>query len=72
LDPGSTYKAFSAGEAYLAKLVHPKPTADLYSAEVALCSEGNAALKATFLKIGTNLVYTSAISFAAPVERLAP
>jgi branched-chain amino acid transport system substrate-binding protein len=46
--------------------VHSKATSDLYCAEVALCSEGNAALKAAFLKVGTNLVYTSAISFAAP------
>jgi branched-chain amino acid transport system substrate-binding protein len=65
-DPGSTYKAFSAGEAYLAKLVHSKTTSDLYCAEVALCSEGNAALKAAFAKIGTKLVYTTAISFSAP------
>jgi branched-chain amino acid transport system substrate-binding protein len=65
-DPGSTYKAFSAGEAYLAKLAHSKVTADLYCAEVALCSEGNAALKAAFTKVGTNLAYTTAISFSAP------
>jgi branched-chain amino acid transport system substrate-binding protein len=50
----------------LAKLAHSKVTADLYCAEVALCSEGNAALKAAFMKVGTNLAYTTAISFSAP------
>jgi branched-chain amino acid transport system substrate-binding protein len=65
-DPGSTYKAFSAGEAYLAKLAHSKSTSDLYCAEVALCSEGNAALKAAFAKVGTKMAYTTAISFSAP------
>ena len=65
-DPGSTFNDYSYGEAYLTKLVHSKATADLYCAEVALCSEALGALRAEFPKFGSKLVYTSAISFAAP------
>ena len=65
-DPGSTFNEYNYGEAYLAKLVHSKATSDLYCAEVALCSEETGALRATFPKFGSKLVYMSAISFAAP------
>jgi branched-chain amino acid transport system substrate-binding protein len=65
-DPGSTYNDFTTGEAYLAKLVHSKFTADLYCAEVALCSESLGPLKAAFPHFGAKMVYTSAIGFAAP------
>ena len=65
-DPGSTFNDYSYGEAYMTKLVHSKATADLYCAEVALCSETLGALRAEFPKYGSKLVYTSAISFAAP------
>jgi branched-chain amino acid transport system substrate-binding protein len=65
-DPGSTYDEFATGEAYAAKLVHSKVTADLYCAEVALCSQALAQLKVEFPKFGAKLAYTTAISFAAP------
>jgi branched-chain amino acid transport system substrate-binding protein len=65
-DPGSTFDDFPLGEAYLTKLVHSTKTADLYCAEVALCTEALAPLKADMPKFGSKMVYTSAISFAAP------
>ncbi len=65
-DPGSTFDDFTTGEAYLAKLVHSKASSDLYCAEVALCSEALAPLKAALPKFGSKMVYSTAISFAAP------
>ena len=65
-DPGSTFDDFPLGEAYLAKLVHSKASADLYCAEVALCTEALAPLKADLPKFGSKMVYSTAISFAAP------
>ena len=65
-DPGSTFNDFTIGEAYLAKLVHSKASADLYCAEVALCSQALGPLRANLPKFGSKLVYASAIGFAAP------
>jgi branched-chain amino acid transport system substrate-binding protein len=65
-DPGSTFNDYTTGEAYMAKLVHSKATADLYCAEVALCSQTLSAIRTTLPKFGSKLVYTSAIGFAAP------
>jgi branched-chain amino acid transport system substrate-binding protein len=65
-DPGSTFNVFTVGEAYLAKLVHSKASSDLYCAEVALCSQALAPLRANLPRFGSKLVYASAISFAAP------
>ena len=66
-DPGSTFNDLTSyGETYLAKLVHSKATADLYCAEVALCSQALGPLRANLPKFGAKLVYTSAIGFAAP------
>jgi len=65
-DPGSTFNDYVYGEAYMTKLVHSKATADLYCAEVALCSQTLSALRAEFPKFGSKLVYVSAIGFAAP------
>jgi branched-chain amino acid transport system substrate-binding protein len=65
-DPGSTFNDFTAGEAYMTKLVHSKATADLYCAEVALCSQTLGTLRTELPKFGSKLVYTSAIGFAAP------
>lgn len=65
-DPGATFNDFTPGEAYMTKLVHSKKTADLYCAEVALCSETLGTFRAEFPKFGGSLIYTSAIGFAAP------
>ncbi|MHB1583844.1 MAG: ABC transporter substrate-binding protein [Acidimicrobiales bacterium] len=65
-DPGSTFNDYTYGESYLTKLVHSKATADLYCAEVALCSETLSAFSAELPKYGSKLVYTSSIGFAAP------
>jgi branched-chain amino acid transport system substrate-binding protein len=65
-DPGSTFNDFVFGEAYMTKLVHSKATADLYCAEVALCSETLSAFRAEMPKFGSKLVYVSSIGFAAP------
>jgi branched-chain amino acid transport system substrate-binding protein len=65
-DPGATFNDYTAGEAYMTKLVHSKATADLYCAEVALCSQTLSALKSELPKFGSKLVFTSAIGYAAP------
>jgi len=46
-DPRSTFDVFTIGEAHLAKLVHSKASSDRYCAEVALCSQALAPLRAS-------------------------
>jgi branched-chain amino acid transport system substrate-binding protein len=65
-DPGATFNDYSTGEAYMTKLVHSKKTADLYCAEVALCSQTLDSLKSQISRFGSKMVYTSAIGFADP------
>jgi branched-chain amino acid transport system substrate-binding protein len=51
---------------FMAKMVHAKKLADLYCAEVAECKEYIGAGRVAAEKAGLSLVYTAAISFAAP------
>ncbi|MGH9920052.1 MAG: ABC transporter substrate-binding protein, partial [Nitrososphaerales archaeon] len=51
---------------YVAKKVHAKKLADLYCAEVAICKQATDAGEATDAKAGLKVVYSAAISFAAP------
>ena len=50
----------------VAKMVHAKKIADLYCAEVAICKQATVAGEAVDAKHGLKVVYSAAISFAAP------
>lgn len=64
--PGATYNYFPDAIAALARDEGVKKLADLYCAEVAVCQQSSVGLKTAMTKVGAQLAYTTAISFAAP------
>jgi branched-chain amino acid transport system substrate-binding protein len=64
--PGATYNHFTDADALAAKKVGAKKMADLYCAEVAVCAESSTDLKKSLTKLGIELSFTTAVTFAAP------